>query len=157
MATRKNEPTTEQQNQELTPLQLRFIELLLAGKSITDAARTIGVSRRAACNWLDPAHAVHQEYEQQRRALAYDLQERVKQVHELAMKALKDFLISTKRPDLRFQAMKLVYESHLRDELTRPEPASSEHLVRDELDRQINPSAIAIYLYDDRGRPRIHD
>ncbi len=112
MATRKNELTTEQQNQELTPLQLRFIELLLAGKSITDAARTIGV---------------------------------------------KDFLISTKRPDLRFQAMKLVYESHLRDELTRPEPASSEHLVRDELDRQINPSAIAIYLYDDRGRPRIHD
>src|SRR5258708_4795823 len=88
MATRKNEPTTEQQNQELTPLQLRFIELLLAGKSITDAARTIGVSRRAACNWLDPAHAVHQEYEQQRRALAYDLQERVKQVHELAMKAI---------------------------------------------------------------------
>src|SRR5258708_14831416 len=147
----KDQPTTEQQDQELTPLQLRFIELLLAGKNVTDAARTVGVSRRAACNWLDPAHAVHQEYEQQRRALAYALQERVKQVHELAMKALKEFLISTKRPDLRLQAMKLVYESHLRDELTRPEPASSEHLVRDEVDRQINPSAIPTYLYDDRS------
>ncbi len=153
----KDQPTTEQQEQELTPLQLRFIELLLAGKNVTDAARTVGVSRRAACNWLDPAHAVHQEYERQRRALAYALQERVRLVHELAMKALKDFLISTKRPDLRFQAMKLVYESHLREELTRPEPASSEQLVSDELQRQLNPSAIAIYLYDEKGRPRIHD
>jgi len=144
-------------DQELTPLQLRFIELLLAGKNVTDAARTVGVSRRAACNWLDPAHAVHQEYERQRRALAYALAERVKEVHALAMKALKDFLSSTKRPDLRFAALKLVYESHLREELTRQEPASSEQLVRDELDRQIHPSAVTIYLYDDRGRPRITD
>src|SRR5260370_4260693 len=129
----KDQPTTEQQEQELTPLQLRFIELLLAGKNVTDAARTVGVSRRAACNWLDPAHAVHQEYERQRRALAYALQERVRLVHELAIKALKDFLISTKRPDLRFQAMKLVYESHLPEELTIPHPPSTDPLVRHNL------------------------
>src|SRR5205823_14032735 len=99
---------------------------------------------RAACYWLEPGHVVYQEYERQRRAVAFDSAEKVKNVHTLAMKALEDMLKSTKRPDLRFQAMKLVYESHLKEDLNKPQIASSEELVHHELEQDVTVNPITM-------------
>lgn len=98
----------------ITENQQRFIEGLLAGKSISEAALLVGMSRRTVTYWLaDPEHPVTLEYEKQRILARQKFYERVAHLHELAFKALEDSLAEAAPPAIRFQAAKFLYEKHL--------------------------------------------
>lgn len=98
----------------ITPLQQTFIEALLSGKTIKEAATLSGVSRRTATYWLsDGNHPVTIEYEKQ---LAYRRQEltgRMATIYDLALKAIEDALSPEAPPGIRWQAAKLIYEKHV--------------------------------------------
>src|SRR5438874_4938290 len=99
----------------ITPVQQQFIEALLTGKNITDAAMTAKISRRAATYWMnDAGNPVRREYEKQRLAALSHVTSRVASLHELAFKALEELLAPTAPPAVRFQVAKLIYESQLR-------------------------------------------
>ncbi len=98
----------------ITENQQRFIEGLLSGKSISDAALLAGLSRRTVTYWLaDPEHPVTLEYEKQRILARQQFYERVAHLHELAFKAMEDALSEAAPPGIRFQAAKFLYEKHL--------------------------------------------
>lgn len=98
----------------ITENQQQFIEGLLAGKSISDAALLAGLSRRTVTYWLaDPEHPVTLEYEKQRILARQQFYERVAGLHEKALKAMEDALAEKAPPAIRFQAAKFIYEKHL--------------------------------------------
>jgi hypothetical protein len=107
----------------ITPAQQTFIEALLAGKSIKQAAMLAGVSRRTATYWLSETdHPVALEYEKQRAYRRQELSNRVANIYELAFKAIEDALSPEAPPGIRWQAAKLIYEKHL-EQLCQIRPA----------------------------------
>jgi hypothetical protein len=144
----------------ITPQQQQLIELLLSGKSITDAAKIAGVSRRTACYWLhDEDSPFRREYDLQRIRQYSEFRERVSNIHHMALQALEDMLSPDAPPLLRFQALKMVYEAHIKDHagMTFATPAAT--LVHDEATKQVNTRSQQhmneIYLYDDQNQPRL--
>lgn len=143
----------------ITPSQQTFIEALLSGKSVTAAALTAGVSRRAGVYWLHTRnHPVRREYEKQRLNGQALLAARVAGLHELAFKALEDLLAATSPPAVRFQAAKLIYEAHLQDLCEVQPPQLTFDLIDKEIERvwdeQERQGHNAVMLYDDRNRER---
>jgi hypothetical protein len=117
----------------ITENQQRFIEGLLAGKSISDAALLAGMSRRTVTYWLaDPEHPVTVEYEKQRILARQQFNERVARLHELAFKAMEDSLSEAAPPALRFQAAKFLIEIHLEHYCRVSTPERAQELVERE-------------------------
>jgi hypothetical protein len=143
----------------ITPAQQLLIEALLSGKSVTVAALSTGVSRRAAVYWLHtPGHPVRREYEKQRVNSQVLLASRVAGLHEAAFKALEDLLLPTAPASVRFQAAKLIYEAHLKDLCEVTPPQLSFDLIDSETDQmwknRERQGHNAVMLYDDRNRER---
>src|SRR6266567_4330920 len=98
----------------ITDTQQTFIQALLSGKNITEAALVASVSRRTATYWMmHNNNPVRIEYEKQRLALRQEFYNRVATLHELALKALEDSLSPDAPPAIRFQAARFLYEAHL--------------------------------------------
>ena len=155
------EGDTHKSVNELTPIQLRFIEYLLAGKNLSEAALLAGVSRRAACYWMnDTESVVHCEYERLRQAQQQEFQARVTGLHDLAFKALEDSLKSPV-PGIKFAAAKLIYEAKLQERCETPAAHSSLELVRDftrgYYDEQYQWRVLGPALYDTKNKERILD
>ena len=145
----------------ITPQQQSFIEALLTGKSITDAALTAKLSRRAATYWMNDAHhPVRMEYEKQRLASLATVASRVASLHGLAFSALEDLLAPSAPPAVRFQAAKLIYEAHLQGFCEPTPPQSTTELVAKELTgmyeehQQIGSNQVQ--MYDDKGKERLY-
>lgn len=100
--------------QSVTPIQQTFIEHLLQGKSISDAALSTGISRRTATYWLhDQEHAVTIEYEKQVMQLYQAHHERMENLHNLALKAVEDALSEEAPGDLRLKAARFIIENRI--------------------------------------------
>jgi hypothetical protein len=120
----------------ITPRQQTFIELLLSGKSISDAALEAGISRRTATYWLaNPEHSVTIEYEMQRIVQRQRFQARVAALHEKALAAMEASLDAEAPPAIRFQAAKFLYEQHLASHFNMQPPGRPQELVEKETDQ----------------------
>jgi phage terminase small subunit len=107
-------PLQEKALEPITEKQQSFIEALLTGKNISEAALIAGISRRTATYWLaDPEHPVCVEYEKQRITARQEFYSRVASLYEKALKAMEDALSEAAPPAIRFQAAKFLYEKHL--------------------------------------------
>lgn len=93
----------------LSPLQISFIDHLLTGKNISQAARATGVSRRTGTRWMRPGAPVGVEYERRRLALEDASVKRFKGLYEKSCSVLEGFL-SGKNAHFRFAAARLVFE-----------------------------------------------
>lgn len=152
-----------QKNQVLepiTPQQQSFIEALLSGKSITDAALTAKLSRRTATYWMNAAHnPVRMEYEKQRLVALATVTSRVATLHGLAFKALEDLLAASSPPAVRFQAAKLIYEAHLQEFCKPTPPQSTVELVEKEVTHLYEENKLIgfnrIQMFDNEGRERL--
>lgn len=126
----------EQALEPITEKQQVFIEALLSGKSITDAALITGISRRTATYWLaDPTHPINIEYEKQRALQLQNFHERIAGIHEAALQAIEDALGKASPPAIRFQAAKMIYEKHLERYGSVRIPDSALGLVKSETKR----------------------
>lgn len=162
---RKRKATTESDQAQavlepITPIQQRFIEALLTGKNITEAALVSGVSRRAACYWLDDEkHPVRVEYDKQCIVMREEFQRRIASIHNLALKALEDLLAPSTPPFIRIQAVKMIYEAHLLPHGNIVWPGAPGEIVHHELEQVFDPLSPGrrngMYLYDDRGQERL--
>jgi len=94
---------------ELTDRQRLFIEQLLTGKNITDAADAVGISRRAATYWLhDYNHLVRLEYDRLRIMAKDAFRARIANLHNLALAALESALAEDAPPAIRFAAARFL-------------------------------------------------
>jgi hypothetical protein len=141
----------------ITPQQQQFIEALLTGKSITEAAKVADVSRRAATYWMNSSsHPVRVEYDKQRTNALAGVSARVASLHELAFSVLETLLMQTEYPEVRFKVAKLLYETQLEPYCRPKPPLSSVDLVADVVDEirkenhKIGESRVR--LFDDHGR-----
>lgn len=117
----------------ITDAQQNFIQSLLSGKSIQEAAILAGVSRRAATYWMMNNNPVRLEYEKQRLAIKEQFYSRIASLHEQALKAMEDSLSPDTPPAIRFNAAKFLYEAHLQHFSNVAWPGDSEKLVKAEL------------------------
>jgi hypothetical protein len=117
----------------ITEKQQSFIEALLSGKNISDAALLAGISRRTATYWLaDPENPVCMEYEKQRIMARQEFYGRVAGLHEKALKAMEDALSEEAPPTIRFQAAKFLYEKHLAQLCGVRDPVRAQELIERE-------------------------
>ncbi len=138
---------------DITAQQQRFIEVLLSGTSITEAARVVGVSRRTATYWMaQDGNPTRKEYERQatERALAFTT--RIEKLHDLAISALEDMMSKKAPPWQRFQAAKLIYERHLAEHGDKRAPLPVHDLVADSF--AARPSSVEWLTTDERGKER---
>lgn len=123
----------EPEYRPLTPQQQEFVTLLAAGYSIKDAANEIGLSRRAVTYWLHiEDSSVRLEYERLRREAKKALSERVTKIYDLAFKAIEDMLSEEAPPAVRFQVVKMLFESRIQPALPDLLPTSGPQLVEAE-------------------------
>lgn len=146
----------------ITPVQQTFIEHLLTGKSISMAARMAGISRRTAMYWLaDEKHPVRVEYDKQRDQALAEFDRQVASIHSAALSALEDLLSEHTPPFIRVQALRLIYEDHLRDHLGLRAPGHAASMVCKEAEEYHGyddpQKRLGIFLWDDKGKPRIND
>jgi len=119
---------------ELTERQQLFIEQLLTGKNITEAANEVGISRRAATYWLhSDDHLVRLEYDRLRLVAKDAFRQRIANLHNLALEALEDALAKNAPPAIRFAAAKFLYEAHLQSIADMIRPYGPDELVRQEV------------------------
>jgi hypothetical protein len=129
----RNTPLQEKALEPITEKQQSFIEALLSGKTISEAALIAGISRRTATYWLaDPQHPVTLEYEKQRILARQQFYRRVASLHEKALKAMEDALSEAAPPAIRFQAAKFLYEKHLEHLCGVRAPERAQQLVERE-------------------------
>ena len=144
----------------LSALQQAFLSHLLTGKTIRQAALLSDVSLRAAMYWLADG-PVRVEYDKKRAIALADFDERVSNIHNKALDALEDILAAETPPFIRIQAVRMVYENHLRESMDRRYPQSPTHMLLTEVDDYYDMTSpekrLGVYLYDDRGKPRIND
>jgi hypothetical protein len=146
----------------ITPKQQDFVERLLSGQTISEAARSCGLSRRVVTYWLgDKTHPVRIEYEKQLLAAQDGLRSRVANLHQLAFLALEDLLSAQMPPWVRFATARLIYESHLQ-QLCEPRAPkqSADLIITDAQQSFLNGEQEArsmIYLYDTKNRKRVLD
>ncbi|HEY4385196.1 MAG TPA: hypothetical protein VGN34_12100 [Ktedonobacteraceae bacterium] len=144
----------EQALEVITERQQTFIEALLSGKSITDAALITGISRRAATYWLsNPEHIVNEEYEKQRALQLQNFRARIAGIHEATLKAIEDALSEASPPAIRFQAAKLIYEKHLERYGNVRMPSSALDLAKAET-RQVEDRA-SFQRFDEKYLPYV--
>lgn len=123
----------EPEYRPLTPQQQEFVALLAAGYSITDAANEIGLSRRAVTYWLHiEDSSLRLEYERLRREAKKTLSERVTKIYDLAFKAIEDMLSEEAPPAVRWQVVKMLFESRIQSALPDLLPAGGSKLVESE-------------------------
>src|SRR5258707_184614 len=94
-------------------LQQRFVELLLAGHSITEAARRLRIGRRTATYWMKEDSLVRYAYEHERLRLADEFRARVAKLHDLAMQTLEAALSPDAPLDVRLPIARFLYSAHL--------------------------------------------
>src|SRR5258708_1876397 len=73
----------------LSPIQEQFIQALLTGKSITDAAQLLKIGRRTATLWMKDNHPVRLEYEHVKREQSVSIRAGIQEMHTMALDALK--------------------------------------------------------------------
>lgn len=146
MARKKVEESTDLQ--VITDTQQNFIQALLTGKSIKEAAILAGVSRRSATYWMMSNNPVRLEYETQRLALKEQFYSRIARLHGLALQAMEDSLSPDAPPIVRFNAAKYLYEAHLQRYSSVAWPADADDLAQAELHaaREKTYSTDASYL-----------
>ncbi len=114
---------------QLKDLQQRFVELLLTGKSITEAARALRIGRRTATYWMAQDTFVRYAYERERQRAATEFRERIAKLNDLTLTALEDALSPDANPDVRLSVAKFLYSSNLEQFGTLAPLADAERLV----------------------------
>jgi hypothetical protein len=111
-AVQKQEPTPEELEQ-ISALQQKFVELLLTGRNISDAALEAGISRRMATYWMQPGHFCRFAYEHERVKLHDAFMARIVKLHDMTLKALEDALSEGAPPQLRYATARYLFGLHL--------------------------------------------
>jgi len=102
----------------ITSNQQTFIEYLLSGRNISQAALLAGISRRTATYWLaDPAHRSRWNTKSSAYSSSRNSRTGSRPGSRICMswpfKAMEDALAPDTPPAIRFQAAKFLYEKHL--------------------------------------------
>jgi hypothetical protein len=97
----------------ITPLQQTYIEHLLSGKNITEAALASGISQRTAARWLALGHPVHVEYEKQRLQVLAEFRSRMSTLTGMAIDTLQAALSSEVDLKTRIDVAKFLYTQQL--------------------------------------------
>ena len=74
---------------EVDDRQSRFVELLICGESVTDAARAVGVSRQTASGWKNKHPGVRAELGSRRRELEERSKELVRSTDERSIEVIR--------------------------------------------------------------------
>ena len=120
----------------LNEKQHQVIDLLLTGKSITEAADEVGISRRAVTYWLHDAIGLFRmEYERRRIELRQEFRQRIAKLHDLALSALESSLSEDAPPAVRFQAAKFLYESHISTYANMKPARDADDLIENEVEQ----------------------
>lgn len=83
--------------------QIRMLQLLVLGRTQTEAAQELGVSSRTIIRWLELPY-VQEAYETLKQDMARCVAEEIKRLAGTAVNALKDSLTSAQVPTVRFNA-----------------------------------------------------
>jgi hypothetical protein len=114
---RKTKEEREQEKQTeleaVNACQERFVELILSGKSIAEAARLLRISRRTATYWMQEDSLVRFAYEHERLKLAQAFRERLTKLQDMALKALEDALDEAADPALRSTVARFIYNANV--------------------------------------------
>ena len=150
----------EQPPQPLTETQRKFIDALLTGKTISEAAITAGLSRQAAFYWMaDPHSDLYHEYILARMEKRQAFRDHITQLHEKAISAMEASLSADAPPAVRFAAAKFIYSAHLQSSGFMARPSEPDDLVREEIERYgaaINHrNSVAIATRDAKGQFRM--
>jgi hypothetical protein len=145
--------------EQVNALQQRFVELLLTGKTIAEAARVLQISRRTATYWMAEDTFVRYAYERERQEAATAFRERITKLHDLVLSALEDALAAEADPDLRISVAKFLYGNNLAQygTLALAPLADAAHLVDEVIDDARNKrlfgknadAEIHLYVEDD--------
>jgi len=135
--------------ERIDALQQQFVELLLTGKSIAEAARRLRIGRRTATYWMQEDSLVRYAYEHERQKAATEFRERITKLHDLVLSALEDALSSETDPDVRISVAKFIYSSNLAQYGTLAPLPDAERLVNDVLTEAQN---VAVFGLNDPGR-----
>jgi len=124
---------TEEEKQKalerIEAVQQQFVELLLTGKSIAEAARALHIGRRTATYWMQEDTLVRYAYEHERQKAATQFRERITKLHDLVLSALEDALAAEADQDVRISVAKFLYSSNLEQFGTLAPLADAERLV----------------------------
>lgn len=115
--------------EQITATQQRFVETLLTGKSIAEAARLCRIGRRTATYWMQQDTVVRVAYEAERQKVVTAFRERILNLHDLVLTALEDALTADAYPELRASVAKFLYSSNLASHGTLTPLADADHLV----------------------------
>jgi hypothetical protein len=148
----------DERPQPLSENEKKFIELLLAGMTISEAAITTGIRRSVAFFWMASPHCqIYQEYVVARIAKEQASRDRMTQLREKALSSIEASLSEEAPPAVRFAAAKFLYESQSSG--FRERSLSPERLVRDEIERYreaINHhNSTVVAMYDEKGLRRM--
>jgi len=95
--------------------QQRFVEMLLSGRTISEACRVLQIGRRTATYWMKADSFVRFAYEHERLRLATEFRERLCKLQDMALSALEESLQQKEDPALRAAVAKFIYTVHLAD------------------------------------------
>jgi hypothetical protein len=130
--TQAEKPAEQQTALELIDdRQRRFVELLLSGKSIAEAARQLQIGRRTATYWMEANTPVRFVYERERQKAAAEFRERLMRLHDLALKVIEETLEEGTDPALRVNVAKFIYSTNLAQYSAITPLADAESLVQD--------------------------
>lgn len=117
MTTNDDEPAGLSEQQE------RAIGLLLAGKSVTETADTLGLARQTVSAWRNQDERFVLALNQRRRALWEDYHDRLRRLVGAALDVLAEALADKRDPDAALALLKL-YAGHVRLDQTGPATAA---------------------------------
>jgi transposase-like protein len=86
-----------------------LIQHLIAGKSISEAARQLGIADKTARRWLDRPH-VDTAYQELKRDVSAHVRDQIKALSTKAIKALEESLALQDAPTVRLRAAQMVLD-----------------------------------------------
>jgi len=125
-------------NEPLKPKQIELIQLLIAGKSQTEAAQILDIGYATIQRWMALPH-VKQAYEELSNSLSLQVNERINQLSNKALAALEDSL-QCKSSLVKFQASTYVLE--------RVAPVDKQQQTQE--DENLDPNLIPYMTIEER-------
>jgi Homeodomain-like domain len=154
-ATKKRAESTEVT--VLEPQQHRFIERLLAGQTITEAARHLGISRRTATYWLKDNALVRAAYERERLRMADEFRSRIARLHDLALSTLEEALSPDTPLSDRLSVARFLYAQHLAQYATIAPLVNADTLVEAMFVTVTDPDPVEMLLHPPPRREMLPD
>jgi hypothetical protein len=104
-------PTKTDNFEEINPIQVKVIEGILAGNSISEVCRTAGCNRDTYYNWLKSDCVFIAEFNRRKRELRDNYRQRLTNLVDKAFRNLEDALDAPGDPATRYRAAIKILEN----------------------------------------------